>query len=77
MNKYFLKDYPAPEELRKRFDKNNIPFYREANGHIHTPYSFSAFPDMDTIFKMGREENIAVLGINDFFVTDGYESFYN
>jgi hypothetical protein len=77
VNKYFLEDYPAPEELRKRFDKNNIPFYREANGHIHTPYSFSAFPDMDTIFKMGREENIAVLGINDFFVTDGYESFYN
>lgn len=76
MNKHFLENFPSPEELRKKFDKNNIPVYREANSHIHTPFSFSAFPDMETVFAMGKQENIAVLGINDFFVTDGYDSFY-
>ena len=32
---------------------------------------------METIFRMATDENIAVLGINDFFVTDGYEAFHN
>ncbi len=73
--KYFLSDFPAPEELRKSLIRNNFPDYREANGHIHTPYSFSAFSDMNTIFSMAKTENIAALGINDFFVTDGYKAF--
>jgi len=46
------------------------------NAHLHTPYSFSAFTDIRQIFEMAQKENIAVLGINDFFVTDGYDSFY-
>jgi len=75
-NKHFLSVFPAPEELRKKLIKNIIPEFREANNHIHTPYSFSAFSEMKTIFSMAKEENIAVLGINDFFVTDGYEDFY-
>jgi hypothetical protein len=76
-NKHFLSDFPTPDELRKRLDKNDLPEFREANGHIHTPYSFSAFTEMNTIFSMAKNEKIAVLGINDFFVTDGYEAFYN
>ncbi len=56
--------------------KNNFPEFREANGHIHTPYSFSAFSDMNAIFDMAAKENIAALGINDFFVADGYREFY-
>jgi hypothetical protein len=75
-NKYFLSDFPSPEELRKELIKNNMPEFREGNTHIHTPYSFSAFSDMNSIFSMARDEGIAVLGINDFFVTDGYEDFY-
>ncbi len=75
MNKHFLSDFPSPEELKKRLYKAEIPVYREANGHIHTPYSFSAFPAMKTLFEMAASENIKVLGINDFFVTDGYEAF--
>jgi hypothetical protein len=77
VNRYFLADYPSPKELKEKIKKNNIPEFREANGHIHTPYSFSAFPDMDTIFNMARDEQIAVLGINDFFITDGFEAFHN
>lgn len=76
MDKYFLSDFPTPNELINKFSGNNIPDFREANGHIHTPYSFSAFPDMMSIFTMAKDENIAVLGINDFFVADGYDSFY-
>jgi hypothetical protein len=76
-NKYFLVDFPRPEELRKRLLNNSFPEFREANGHIHTPYSFSAFSEMNAIFSMAKDEKIAVLGINDFFVTDGYEDFHN
>jgi len=45
------------------------------NGHIHTPYSFSSFAGMDQPFEMAREEGIEVLGINDFYTTDGYPEF--
>lgn len=77
MDKYFLDDFPSLEELKKQFNKNNLPVFREANAHIHTPYSFSAFPDMETIFSLAKMEDIAVLGINDFFVADGYKAFNN
>jgi len=73
--KYFLVDYPAPEEIRKKLSNNHLPQFREANAHIHTPYSFSSFPDMETIFSMARSESIAVLGINDFYVADGFSEF--
>lgn len=77
MDKIFLDDFPSLSELTKQFNKNNLPLFREANAHIHTPYSFSAFPDMATIFRMAKDEEIAALGINDFFVTDGYKDFSN
>lgn len=76
MDRYFLADYPQPEDIRNKIAGSGIPEFREVNGHIHTPYSFSSFNDMDEIFRMAGEESIAVLGINDFFVTHGYESFY-
>ena len=47
----------------------------KVNGHIHTPYSFSAFENIEQAFQMASSENIQVLGINDFYVTDGYNEF--
>jgi hypothetical protein len=47
----------------------------KVNSHIHTPYSFSAFESIDQAFELALGEGIQVLGINDFFVTDGYEEF--
>jgi len=47
----------------------------DVNGHIHTPYSFSAFENISEIFEMARREKIMAVGINDFFVTDGYGPF--
>jgi len=46
------------------------------NGHVHTPYSFSAFESIEELFVKAREENIKVLGINDFYVADGYADFF-
>lgn len=63
--------------MTKSMNGLTIPDYREANGHIHTPYSFSAFNSIYTAFLKAKEEHIAVLGINDFFVTDGYEIFHD
>lgn len=47
----------------------------KVNAHIHTPYSFSAFTDAEHPFRMAKEEGIGVLGINDFYTTDGYSGF--
>jgi len=54
------------------WDRDAIP---QVNGHIHTPYSFSAFSTIEQAFMMAREEGISVLGINDFNTTDGYPEF--
>jgi len=45
------------------------------NTHIHTPYSFSAFESIKQAFELAQKEGINILGINDFFVTDGYDEF--
>ena len=47
----------------------------QVNGHIHTPFSFSAFTEMEQAFTMAKEEGVQVLGINDFYTTDGYAEF--
>jgi len=71
-----LQNYPSPSELTdwyKSLQKNSV---YKVNGHVHTPYSFSAFSDFLQLFGMAVEEKISVLGINDFYVTDGYSEFY-
>ncbi len=45
------------------------------NGHFHTPFSFSAFTEIEQAFKMAEAEGVQVLGINDFYTTDGYDEF--
>ncbi len=65
-----LKNFPPRNEMMQfPFEVLNV------NGHVHTPYSFSAFSGMEQIFEMAEKENIKALGINDFYVTDGYEEF--
>jgi hypothetical protein len=74
--KNFLSGFPSIDTLDKEMKGIAVPEFRESNAHIHTPYSFSAFKALDTAFKMAVEEKIAVLGINDFYVTDGYDAFH-
>jgi hypothetical protein len=74
--KNFLSEFPSYDKLINEMKGISYPEYRESNGHIHTPYSFSAFIALETAFNMAVKENIAVLGINDFYVTDGYAAFH-
>ncbi|NJN24603.1 MAG: hypothetical protein HC819_00670 [Cyclobacteriaceae bacterium] len=69
----FLSTFPDKETLLKKYQK--APF--DLNGHIHTPYSFSAFEDIDQVFAMAKKENIKAVGINDFIVTDGHKPFHD
>ncbi len=71
--KNILASFPDQQSLLQMFPVTET---LAVNAHLHTPYSFSAFTDIRQIFEMAQKENIAVLGINDFFVTDGYDSFY-
>jgi hypothetical protein len=76
MNDYILKNFPGKHELISWFRQRGAEAIPEINAHLHTPYSFSAFDSVEQIFTMAASERISVLGINDFFVTDGYETFY-
>jgi hypothetical protein len=76
MNDYILKNYPERHELISWYGQRNASGVPEINAHLHTPYSFSAFSSVEQIFTLATAEGISVLGINDFFVTDGYETFY-
>jgi hypothetical protein len=69
-----LENFPQPEELISKYQSNGK--VHEVNGHVHTPFSFSAFKDISQIFDMAKNENIKVVGINDFYVADGYKDFY-
>lgn len=69
-----LTRFPGAKELVDMFPVSEV---YGVNAHVHTPYSFSAFTGIPQLFDMAKNENIAVVGINDFFVTDGYEPFYH
>lgn len=71
MNFYSL--FPFDEEQLTVSKQNNAIL--NCNGHIHTPYSFSAFSSIDEAFMLAKQQEIDILGINDFYVTDGYEEF--
>lgn len=75
MNKSIFATFPNPGELLK-WNKTQIATkIPNINGHIHTPHSFSAFSEINQAFKMAKDESVSVLGINDFYTTDGYEEF--
>lgn len=47
----------------------------KVNAHLHSPYSFSAFKDIDEALDMAVAEGIKVVGINDFYTTAGYDAW--
>jgi hypothetical protein len=53
---------------------NTIP---NVNAHLHTPFSFSAFEQLSEALERACDENVQVVGINDFYSTDGYEDWNN
>jgi hypothetical protein len=70
-----FSSFPNEEELlnwHQNQPKKNTP---NINGHIHTPHSFSAFESIEQAFDLTKSEGVSVLGINDFYTTDGYDEF--
>lgn len=47
----------------------------KVNCHLHTPYSFSTFKDIDDALNRAVAENVKIVGINDFYTTKGYEEW--
>lgn len=47
----------------------------KVNAHMHTPYSFSAFSDVDDALDRAVAEEVKVVGINDFYTTEGYQEW--
>ncbi|MDD4778648.1 MAG: PHP domain-containing protein [Fermentimonas sp.] len=45
------------------------------NAHLHTPYSFSAFRDINDALDRAAAENVKVVGINDFYTSKGFEEW--
>lgn len=71
----YLSTIPSKKDLLTWHKTAGINEVLKVNAHIHTPFSFSAFKNIPQIFEMAQQEKIKVLGINDFYTTDGYEEF--
>jgi hypothetical protein len=72
---YFLEQFPDRQTLTGTFPSGGPVAPMKVNNHIHTPYSFSAFEGISDAVRRASEEEVRVLGINDFYVTDGYGEF--
>jgi len=70
-----LMKYPSKSEILSLTKSSTAGKALKVNAHIHSPYSFSAFNNLGHAIDLAISEGIKVLGINDFFVTDGYEEF--
>lgn len=75
MEKSIFTTFPQPEELLAWYKNQPKTETPDINGHIHTPHSFSAFSEIAQAFEMAKNERISVLGINDFYTTEGYDEF--
>ncbi|MBA7516722.1 hypothetical protein ES705_08770 [subsurface metagenome] len=73
---FLFSNFPPENDLLRWSEKLTGKQPLKVNGHLHSPYSFSAFTDMEQMFEMATNENIKVLGINDFYTTDGYAEFF-
>lgn len=47
----------------------------KVNAHLHTPYSFSAFADVSEALDRAVDEEVKVLGINDFYTAGGHHEW--
>jgi hypothetical protein len=68
-----FSDFPGKQELLEQSGANTKTLL--VNGHFHTPFSFSAFTEIEQVFTMAKTEGVQVLGVNDFYTTDGYPEF--
>ena len=74
-NQSLFANYPGKQALLDELKNRGGQKVLQVNGHFHTPYSFSAFTEIEQPFKLAEAEGVQVLGINDFYTTDGYAEF--
>ncbi|MGQ1891278.1 PHP domain-containing protein [Thermophagus sp. OGC60D27] len=71
----FWKKFPNPDQLdvnANDLKTNHLPLI---NGHLHTPYSFSAFKSIDQAISLASQEGIRMAGINDFNTVKGFKDW--
>jgi hypothetical protein len=71
----FWSRFPGKDQLLQWHKKNGKGTVFSVNAHLHTPYSFSAFRDIPQALDMAVAENVKVMGVNDFYSTDGYSEW--
>lgn len=74
-NQSLFANYPDRKALIQELKSKSAQKALLVNGHFHTPFSFSAFTEIEQPFKLAEAEGVQVLGINDFYTTDGYAEF--
>lgn len=74
-NQSLFANFPDKQVLLEKRKGKSDKEVLLVNGHFHTPFSFSAFTEIEQPFKMAEAEGVQVLGINDFYTTDGYPEF--
>ena len=74
-NQSLFANFPSTKELLDSLKSKGRQKTLLVNGHFHTPFSFSAFTEIEEPFRMAEAEGVEVLGINDFYTTDGYAEF--
>jgi hypothetical protein len=74
-NQSLFTNYPGKQALLDELKKKGGLSALLVNGHFHTPYSFSAFTEIEQPFQLAELEGVQLLGINDFYTTDGYAEF--
>ena len=71
----FLEQFPDRTTLLESYPSDHSVVSLKVNNHIHSPYSFSAFRTIEEAVQMADSEDVKILGINDFYVTEGYGEF--
>ncbi len=74
-NQSLFANYPDKQSLLQDLKSKGGQKVLLVNGHFHTPFSFSAFTEIEQPFQLAEAEGVQVLGINDFYTTDGYAEF--
>jgi hypothetical protein len=76
MSKYLLKSYPDSSALLFDYQSMEKKDVLQVNTHVHTPWSFSTFESIREIFEQAVREDVRLIGINDFYLAEGYREFY-
>ncbi len=71
----YLEQFPDRLSLLESYPPGQAVYPLKVNNHIHSPYSFSAFESIEDAVIRAGNEGVKILGINDFYVTEGYGEF--